>query len=76
MTAVTAADQLRQLAQATGGPIGVAIVVVSLVGIIGWRYSRSQLGGRAPSKRAGGFGTGGLTFAVLALAAARVALLK
>ena len=69
-------EQIRSLVQATDGPLGVAIVVVTLVAVFGWQYTRAQLGGRPPSSRAGGFGIGGLVIAVLALAVARVAFLK
>ena len=69
-------EHLRNLVHSTDGPIGVAIVITSLVAIIGWQYTRAQLGGRAPSRRAGGFGIGGLTVAVLGLAVARLVLLK
>ena len=69
-------EHLRDLVRSTGGPIAVAIVITSLVAIIGWKYTREQLGGRAPSRRAGGFGIGGLTVAVLGLAVARVVLLR
>ena len=69
-------EQVRHLVKLTNGPLGFALVVVALVGIMGWQYSRAQLGGRPPDRRTGGFGIGGLALAVLGLAVAKVALLK
>lgn len=69
-------EQLREFVQSTGRPIVAAIVITSLVAVLGWRYSRAQLGGRERSQRAGGFGIGGLAVTVLGLAIARVVLLK
>ena len=69
-------EQLQRFVRQTDGPLGVAIVVVSLVAIIGWQYTRAQLGGRPQAKRASGLGVSGLAVAVLTLAVARVAFLK
>ena len=69
-------EQVRDLVKLTNGPLGFAMVIVSLVGLMGWQYTRAQLGGRPPARRAGGFGIGGLALAVLGLALARVTLLN
>lgn len=69
-------EQVGHLVKMTNGPLGFAMVIVSLVGLMGWQYTRAQLGGRPPARRAGGFGIGGLALAVLGLALARVTLLN